>query len=224
VEVAVRTLFLSLWTATRVVARTIVWLVDQVCQVYLRNTDPRHAVTSYVLLNAAATIIAWWKASDWNEFYTITGYWATATGLLVALLELYRTRTVAGEVRTALDREIRRQRDAHYRFCLELTQASLNETAVQVQSHMWKVAVARLRDLRNHLSRVNSVSPAADDFWNLSANSLHPWIVRFDAGKDRQRLPYNALEWEQLLHAIGVRLHGELAVFQPGAEGGHDPE
>jgi len=220
----VKSLLLFLWTTIKAITSGVVWLIDQVCHVYLRKTDPKHAVTGYVLLNMGVTLVAWRKANDWNEFYTIAGYWATATGLLVAIMELYRTRTVTGEVRAALDREIRRQRNAHYRFCLELTQASLAEATAQVQGHMWKVATARLRDLVNHLTRINSVSPAADDFWNQSANSLHPWIVRFDAGRDRQRLVYNGLEWEQLIHAIIARLHGELAVFQPGAEGSHDPE
>ena len=39
--------------------------------------------------------------------------------------------------------------------------------------------------------------------------------------------PYNGpsmVEWEQLVHSISDRLHEELAVEQPGEEGGHDPE
>jgi hypothetical protein len=202
----------------------IVWLVDLTLQTYVRTAEPKHTVTFYLLANALIALFMWWKAKDWNEFITVVGFAATVSGLLVTLFELYRARTTTEQVRIVLDREIRRQKDAHYRLCLERALSSLRGATAHIQAWTWRVAVSKLTDLISDLAQVHSASPAADNFWNLSGNSLHAWIAVFDAGTDRRRIAYNVVEWQGVVQPILVRLHDELAVEQPGGEANNDPD
>ena len=137
----------AVWAMFRGPAWALVWLVDRAGQTYVRYTDPKHAVSGWLTLNSAISVGVWRLTGTWNEFFTVAGYWVTLSGLLVTLFELYRARTVSENVRKALDREIRRQRDLRYRFCLELAMASLQQVRTQAHDRMWKAAAIRVRDL-----------------------------------------------------------------------------
>ena len=71
----------------------------------VRRTNPRHAVASYIVFNVLVTAVAYPCTDSWPNFFTVTGYWVTFTGLVVAFIELYRTRTVANSIREAVLQE-----------------------------------------------------------------------------------------------------------------------
>ncbi len=162
--------------------RRFVQAVDWVLLCYLRVANPKYVVATFVLLNVLIGLSTLVLAKSWDEFYTISGYWVTLTGFLVAIGELYRARTVTDQIQEALGREIRIQRGRFYRFCLERAKATLWDVQACVLGFDWSLAVMRLRDLTENLSHINSISPAADNRWTTFSTSAHNWVVLFSTG------------------------------------------
>jgi hypothetical protein len=202
------------------------WVVQAIDYLlfYLREANPKYVVAVYVLFNAAIAVWAYIRTKEWNDFWTVSGYWITLTGLLVAIVELYRARTVAGQIRDALSQEVRRQRGYRYRFCLERAKSVLSDARMHVHSRRWTVAVVRLNDLISYLSYVQSISPAVDDRWTRFANSVQRWVVEFNEGQNGRMLQYNGLVWQELVGDILRHLDNELAPFQFGEEVDDDTE
>jgi len=199
-------------------------LLDVANRTYIRYVHPKHAVAGWLALNVLISVAVWWSTKTWSDFFTVAGYWVTVSGLLVALFELYRARTVSERVHKALESEMRRQRGLHYRFWLELASGSLRQVRTEVHYKKWKAASIKLHDLTDALSRINAISPAADDFWKATVDGIHVWVVRFEAGKDNHSLPHDMVQWEQVAHSVSDRLVGELTVEQPDEEDENGPE
>ena len=123
--------------------RRFVQAVDWVLLCYLRVANPKYVVATFVLLNVLIGLSTLVLAKSWDEFYTISGYWVTLTGFLVAIGELYRARTVTDQIQKALGREIRIQRGRFYRFCLERAKATLWDVQACVLGFDWSLAVMR---------------------------------------------------------------------------------
>jgi hypothetical protein len=203
--------------------RTFADLVDRLVKTYIRYISPKSAVAGWLVLNLLISVVVYWVAR--SDFFTVAGYWVTLSGLLVTLIELYRARTISDQVKEAVEREIRRQRARHYRFCLELAVSSLQQVRAHASVRSWRAAAVKMGDLKDSLSRINAVSAAADDFWHASANAFNPWVVRFDAAKVNQLLVNcDMIDWEELVHSISNRLQEELSVEQPEEEQSDDSD
>jgi hypothetical protein len=188
----------------------------------VRETNPRHAIAIYLAFNALVTILALFTTASWTDFFTVTGYWVTFTGLLVAFVELYRARTFADQIRDAVVQENARQRGFHYRHCLERARTMLSSAQQHVLSKQWSMAAARLVDLTGYLSYVNSISPAVDNRWLDYAASAQAWSARFGDGSNGKGYVYNRTEWQQVTLSVLQQLDGELAPFQFGEGVGND--
>lgn len=190
----------------------------------VRSTNPRHAISFYLAFNAVATLVTFAFATSWPDFFTIASYWVTSTGFLLALIELYRTRIFTDAVREAVFQENSRQRGFHYRHCLERASSVLKGARQCVQDRQWAMAVARLDDLSDYLSYVNSISPAADDRWREHVRSTQEWASLFGGGATGKRHVYNEMAWRQFLLSVLEQLDDELAPFQHGEGIGNDLE
>ncbi len=197
--------------------------VEGLVRYWVRETNPRHAVALYVAINVLVTPgLTFFLTDSWSSFFTVTGYWATFTGLIVALVELYRARTVAEEIQEAVQQENARLRGFHYRHCLERAKLMLSSARDSVHAKQWTMAVVRLEDLTSYLSYVNSISPAADNRWRDHSQSVQRCIGQFSMGQNGRRCAYNDAEWRQLTLSILEQLDDELAPFQYGEGEGND--
>lgn len=182
------------------------------------TVNPRHAVTGYLVINLAITGLALWNFDTWPNFYTIAGYWVTVTGLLVAILELYRARTVAQEIRQAVIKEGNRQRGLHYRHCLEQSKRVLANARQCIMTRQWTAGVFRLEELIDSLLHVASISPSVDNSWQTHTNSLGHWIARFQDAVNGRNYDYDREQWQHLSGSILAQLEDEMAPFNFGEE------
>ena len=195
------------------------WFADDVgiaLNYIVRETNPRHAVAVYIVANIFITIITFFATVSWPDFFTVAGYWVTFTGLLVAFVELYRTRTAASQIGEAVLQENTWQRGYHYRHSLERAKSALISSRQSVVAKQWPMAVARLEDLTDSLSYINSISPTADNVWTQHVASVQEWIAQFGAGQAGKKLAYDNSAWRTVVLAILSQLDDELAPFQYG--------
>lgn len=196
-------------------------LIESGLRYCVRETNPKHAVATYLTFNSIVTALALFLTKSWPDFFTVVGYWATTTALIVAIIELYRTRMVTAVIREAVLQENSRLRGLHYRHCLERSRSVLASARHNVLVKQWTMAAARLEDLTDYLSYVNSISPAADNRWEEHQRSVQIWIGHFGGGSNGKHYAYNRDEWIRLVLAILEQLDDELAPFQYG-EGNAD--
>lgn len=183
----------------------------------VRRTNPRHAVALYFAINAVTTMLAFVLTQSWPDFFTVASYWVTSTGFVLASIELYRTRALADIVARAVRR-------FQYRFCLDRARVSLSRARDNVQAKQWTRVIAHLDDLTEHLSFINSISPAVDDRWQEHVRSMQGWIGNFGSGTNGRRHPYNESEWGRLVVSVLQQLDDELAPFQYGEGTDNDIE
>lgn len=137
--------------------------VDLVLKAYLHVVDPRHVVTIFLVLNLMASLMAWRVTSSWNDWYTVSGYWATLTGFLVAISELYRARTTAEQIREAVGREASKQKRKSHRDLLDRAKLAFHLAKVHIGGYDWRPAQTRLSELIELMIQMVSLDSAGSE-------------------------------------------------------------
>ena len=194
-------------------------LTDRVLKTLVRQVNPRAAVAAYFAFNAALTGVFYRRTETWSDFYTSSGYFITVTGLFVAVVELYRTRTHGDAIAEATGGEATRRRAEYYRRHLERLKSLVGSGRQFAASKRWNECVLRINDLAADLSYTRAVSPSADENWERHAEALQLWVTQFTGYVNNRPATHDMRPWHDLTLAIIRDVNGELAVYQNAGEG-----
>jgi hypothetical protein len=150
---------------------------------YLHAVDPRYVVTAYLVVNVGIALLAITVTTSWNDWYTVSGYWVTLTGFLVAISELYRARTTGEQIRAAVGRESKRQEQMRIREELERCRSCLHKAMPQVDQKQWKLANLHLTELMELFIKIKTYSMIQTDPLRELTQRLERLQFSFDSSK-----------------------------------------